>query len=641
MASVRISVLTVSDRCSWGEAEDRSGPELISLLGEIFPGNDASAIKKTIVPDDVLRIQETIIDWCSTGMDLIVSTGGTGFSLRDVTPEAVTPLLDRRADAMAAVLVNQGMANTPLALLSRPVCGVRGRTLIITLPGSVKAVRECFNVLRPALPHAIRLLREERTKHNAVHCNCSESAAKTNEEGDVNPKHFSESIVGRARTSPYPMVEKNKAIQIAVELLQGKTKVEDEVVSPYEAFGRICTKDVVATKPFPPCRMAIKDGYAVRCQGSLSPRVRAYAATAGALPAQIISESSSSSDDYKLKNTADDVVNEEWCVRISTGGLVPEGADAVVQVEDTKLTEMNLTNDMELRINILKRPIPGQDIRPIGCDIPVGSLLLAKGHRIDAAAIGTLVMAGVKVVPVTRLPVVGVLSTGSELIQEHLECAAEHKGVQCQGHIPDSNRPMLLALLKQIGVPVVDLGIAKDIRHELESKLREAHLCDIIVTSGGVSMGEKDLLKHVLTHLGYTVHFGRVNVKPGKPTTLASDKQGRMVFALPGNPASAFVMFQIFVRAALRALGADKPVRRSKAKLRIATYLELDRRPEFLRGILSVNANDQCLEVRPSSMQQSSSLLSFRDADVLIELPGRTSDRTIMIDGSVVDVIWI
>ncbi|XP_022652347.1 gephyrin-like isoform X1 [Varroa destructor] len=622
MTKITCSVLTVSDRCSAGQMKDRSGPEADAMLRKMLTTEDGSpTIHTAMVPDDVLQIRKVITEWCASGMDLIVTTGGTGFSSRDVTPEAVSPLLDRRADTMAAVIINQGMLVSPLALLSRMVCGIRGRTFIITLPGSAKAVRECLSILEQGLPHALKLIRDDESEIKKIHCNNEEPTDESGVKVD-------NSIVGRARQSPFIMVDKNEALKLVEDIIRNKIlpSLEEEIFGPSEALGRTCTKDVVANDPFPSFPASIKDGYAVRCGGSLTPRVHEYAATAGAR-----------ASGTSLKASAQ-LVDEYCCVRISTGGVVPPGADAVVQVEDTMLLDRDDFRDKELRIELKKRPVPGQDIRPIGYDIARGHLLLAKGDRVNAAAVGTLVMAGVSKISVSRLPTVGVLSTGDELDKMPLSDSTK----SLVGRIPDSNRPMLLALLQQIRVPTVDLGVVEDTKEALEKAILEAaSSCDIIVTSGGVSMGEKDLIKAVLKNLGYKIHFGRVNIKPGKPTTFATEPEGRMVFALPGNPASAFVMFHIFVRSALRALGADVPIRTAKARLCIRKHWELDPRPEYLRGKATVNPSNQSLEVRPTLMQQSSSLLSCLDADVLIELPGRQDDRKVVIDGDVVDIIWI
>lgn len=147
---MKVAVLTVSDRASSGEYTDESGPLIEELL-------DADIVARAVVPDEATEIAAKLIEWSDT-VDLIVTTGGTGLGPRDVTPEATTAVIDREAPGLAEAMRAAGMANTPLAMLSRQVCGTRGRTLIVNLPGSPKAVRECLSAILPALPHAVEML---------------------------------------------------------------------------------------------------------------------------------------------------------------------------------------------------------------------------------------------------------------------------------------------------------------------------------------------------------------------------------------------------------------------------------------------------------------------------------------------------
>ncbi len=153
---MRVGVLTVSDRSARGEREDRSGPLLVELAGEL-PG--AEVVAQAVVPDDVPVLQETLRRWADeVHLDLVLTTGGTGFAPRDVTPEATLAVVDRVAPGFAEAMRAASLQVTPHAMLSRAVAGIRGRTLIINLPGSPRAVRENFAVVAPALPHAVQLL---------------------------------------------------------------------------------------------------------------------------------------------------------------------------------------------------------------------------------------------------------------------------------------------------------------------------------------------------------------------------------------------------------------------------------------------------------------------------------------------------
>ena len=156
-----VGILTISDRCSLGEREDKSGEVIRRLISQY----GARVLDYSIVPDERSVIVEKLTEWADKGgLDLIVTTGGTGLALRDVTPEATLEVIDRTAPGFAEAMRARGLKKTPHAMLSREVCGTRKRTLIINLPGSPKAVRECLPAILPALPHAIEVLKGEATE---------------------------------------------------------------------------------------------------------------------------------------------------------------------------------------------------------------------------------------------------------------------------------------------------------------------------------------------------------------------------------------------------------------------------------------------------------------------------------------------
>lgn len=155
---IRVAILTVSDRAARGEAEDHSGPAIAQIVQEQL---QASVVQRAIVPDEQAQIEARLAAWADGGAaDLILTTGGTGFALRDVTPEATQAVIDRPAPGMAEAMRAASLAVTPHAMLSRAAAGIRGRTLIVNLPGSPKAVRENLAVILPVLPHAVELLQQ-------------------------------------------------------------------------------------------------------------------------------------------------------------------------------------------------------------------------------------------------------------------------------------------------------------------------------------------------------------------------------------------------------------------------------------------------------------------------------------------------
>lgn len=277
-------------------------------------------------------------------------------------------------------------------------------------------------------------------------------------------------------------------------------------------------------------------------------------------------------------------------------------------------------------MKVLKAVKSGQNIRPIGSDISPGEVLVDKHELVSAAEIGLLATAGITEVVAHRKPVVGVLSTGSELVEAF-------QGATTPGKIRDSNRPMLLALLNGWGVKTLNLGVCSDKKHALKETILSAlEKVDVLITSGGVSMGEHDLIKPLLEEMG-TVHFGRLLMKPGKPTTFATlEIQGKkkLAFALPGNPVSSFTTCHLLVHPALRRLRGLPVSKCHNAKVftTLTHPIKLDiERPEFHRANLAWDSKQHKFLATSTGRQISSRLLSCRNANALLCLPTGTEVR--------------
>lgn len=269
------------------------------------------------------------------------------------------------------------------------------------------------------------------------------------------------------------------------------------------------------------------------------------------------------------KNEEHYKLQRKQIARVATGGMVPDGANAVVMVEDTRLVDMAEDNKEEATVEILLPTSVGAMIRPVGSDCQEGELVCKKGTIFSAVGgeLGVLASVGVTSVLVYRKPRLGILSTGNEVQDISMTTRP-----LAPGEIRDSNRLTLLAAARQAGLEAVDLGIVEDRVDTLEKCLRNALVdVDMIITTGGVSMGEADYMKPLLEQkFDATIHFGRVNMKPGKPTTFATipntfgdpaahpdnGMNNKLVFALPGNPVSATVTFYLFVLPAIRQMSA-------------------------------------------------------------------------------------
>ena len=584
------------------------------------------------VPDEVDLIKNELIRW-SDGLklDLILTTGGTGFAERDVTPEATKQVIQKEAPGLVHCMMSKSLSVTPMAMLSRLAAGIRNNTLIINFPGSKKASSECLGFVAPALSHALDLLKGNSSKISATHKSVQSS-------GHVCPHNRNESVIsnetkvdaanvaGRDRKSPFPMISVEQAQQTVLSHCStiGIVKMKFS-----DALGYVLAEDIFAKDPLPPFPASIKDGYAVVAAEGCGKRIVLGGSYAGLEP------------NARSKTEGKSNV----CIRINTGAPVPNGFDAVVQVEDTKLIKATDDGKEEVEIEILKSPSVGLDIRKIGSDIESGSKVLSKNSRLGPAELGLLATVGASEISVFRRPIVGILSTGNELQDPTNDPDLKEGG----GKIRDSNKTTLMSLIRGEGsMPVKDLGIAIDDPQILLDKLKESLSdIDILVTTGGVSMGDRDLLRQVLVEdLNAELQFARVHMKPGKPTTFATvmlpgSDQKKLVIGLPGNPVSATVTCHLYVLPACRKMsGYSKPLP-GKLKVKAPTNIRLDPRPEYQRVSITLSGEDILPNVRTTGNQISSRLPSLAAANGLLILPPRTENKAEIQEGTALDCLVI
>jgi len=301
---------------------------------------------------------------------------------------------------------------------------------------------------------------------------------------------------------------------------------------------------------------------------------------------------------------------------ITTGAPLPPGADAVVMVEEVE----QLPGSPPI-IRIRRAVSAGADVRPVGYDVALGEVLLPAGVQLGAAEIGLCATAGAVHVTVYPRPVVAILSTGDELVDGSAPLAP--------GQIRDSNRATLKAAAEAAGARVIDLGIVRDEQAALAATMSDGLAqAQMVLTSGGVSMGTLDFVKPLLAERGH-VHFGRLNMKPGKPcmfATVDTPAGRRLVFGLPGNPVSSLVTFYLLGVPALRKLAGHPQPALARVQAHLAQPLALDpQRPEYHRARLvweneRDGAGGRYLAFSTGN-QASSRLLSMKGANALLELP--------------------
>ncbi|EGR47882.1 uncharacterized protein TRIREDRAFT_78561 [Trichoderma reesei QM6a] len=614
----KAAILIVSTTAARDPSADASATVLREVLTQ-DGGGRWDVVDERIVSDNVLDIQRSIMPWTDgpDAVNLIVTTGGTGFSVADVTPEAVAPMIHKTAPGLIHAMLSASLAITPFAMMSRPTAGVRNKTVIVTLPGSPKGARENLQAIIKTLPHAC--LQAAGSNSRALHAGgvkkleADAGIERFTTPGSTSTTHLSNDIslgpTRRYRESPYPMISVDDALALISEHTPGPqaetVKVDENIV------GLVLAEDVQARENVPAFRASIVDGYAVvvpkdgKVKG-VFPVAGVSHAAPGELPP----------------------LKEGEVARITTGAPLPPGATAVIMVEDTTLKTMTDDGKEEKEVEIQAEGVTdGANVREVGSDIAQGAVILKQGEQISGVGgeIGLLAAVGAAEARVYRRPVIGILSTGDEII-EH-----DRPGGLKLGEVRDTNRVTLMAAAREWGFPVVDLGIASDKPGTLEETLRAGlRDADVLVTTGGVSMGELDLLKPTIERaLGGTIHFGRVAMKPGKPTTFATvpvkDNAGRrldkVVFSLPGNPASALVTFHLFVLPSLHKQSGVAPVGLPKVPVTLAHDFGLDRRPEFHRVVVSIG-QDGLLTASSTGGQRSSKVGSLRSANALLCLPG-------------------
>ena len=356
-----------------------------------------------------------------------------------------------------------------------------------------------------------------------------------------------------------------------------------------EAVGCVLAEAVHAAEDVPPFANSAVDGYALRA-GDLS---------AAGTELRVVGE-------VAAGQAASRAVEAGEAIRIMTGAPIPAGADAVAMVEDT-------TPVGEDRVHVRVAVPTGSAVRPAGDDLRRGDIAVPAGTLISGPVAGVLASANAARVRVVPRVTVGLLSTGDELVDDHRPLRP--------GEIRETNRIMLAQLLREAGATVVDHGIVADDEETLTAVLREAAArCDAIVTSGGVSMGDYDVVKAVLARIA-EMRWMQIAIKPAKPFAFGL-LDGTPVFGLPGNPVSSMVSFELLARPALLAMMGrpviDRPVAAAVADT------ALGRRPDgkthFVRAIASLGADGR-VHVRPVAAQGSHQLFATASANCLVTLP--------------------
>lgn len=378
-----------------------------------------------------------------------------------------------------------------------------------------------------------------------------------------------------------------------------------ETVPITEAYLRVLAENVYSDVDMPPFDKSSMDGFAVVAADGEGEFEIVEEIPAGSMPKKSVTRGTVS--------------------RIMTGAPIPEGADAVVQVEDTEGGTPG-----SRKVKILKGARPGQNLSRKAEDVKVGDLIAETGRVLRPQEIAMLASVGKKSVPVFRKPTISILATGDELV--------EPERVPGLGQIRNSNSYSLTAQCLAVGIQPRYLGIARDEKTDLQKKILQGLDSDFLIITGGVSMGEFDFVPGLLKESGVHLWFHKVKIKPGKPIAFGTSAKGNIVFGLPGNPVSTMVCFEIFVRIAIQKFSGVFPTTgvNGKARLNMDYRRKIDDREEYVPVILRRDGGEPAIDL--ITFHGSADIMGMTRANGYLRVPVGVKEIR---QGETCDVFWL
>lgn len=647
------SVIVTSDTCSNDPTKDESGQIVVDHLKKFgFP-----VVTKYILADDQDAITQQLRSILNNDSNnvLIITVGGTGLSPRDVTPEASCAVYDKSCNGIQTGLIMNSLRYSPRAALSRLTAGISGECLIVNFPGSKQACKECFAYLEQFLGHAIDNIRSNTEEVRKTHLLENKSTPTPLTPKSITPeldqKPLSSSLLTASELiqkldlscqkskdcsregsdennlvqlegtneSAYPLIEYDDALRIMnnVTLDYQAREIEINLTSssssettfstsaPECPLGAILAKNVISKNKIPPYNVSTMDGYVCH----FPKLVEKLLSNIGLICAKLVP----GLDEFEKLRQDPDARETSFCYQVNTGERVPASDIVVVPFE---YTEKKLSDG---RVRIIKTT-HAKYYREQGSDLD-HTYEMKAGTVVGPIQIALLLSMGYSKVKVFKRPIIGVLSTGDELIESPKD--------EVNSKVVDTNNPLLHSFFLSKGYHTKSFGIAKDTQKDVISKL-EASLekCDVLVVTGGASMGTKDFVKDAIKEIGGTIHFGRVNIKPGKPVSFAKverDGETSFIFSLPGNPVSAYITSLVLVVPFIERISRKTlPTISVIGELVTITIeglsesnssYEFDGRYEFIRARFIDNSSDTVEVVHP---QQSSCMRSLEDCNCLL-----------------------
>ncbi len=518
---LKAAVLVMSDTVSKGTSEDLSGKLIVDrLIKEKF-----DVVDYKIIPDDTDVIEKSLINYADNmKLDIVLTTGGTGISKRDNTPEAMLRVIEKEIPGISEAIRAFGQERMPYSMLSRGKAGLRGNTLIINMPGSKGGVCDSLDVLFPVILHSFK-------------------------------------------------------------------PIGTKITPLSKSLGYVLSESIKSKYNVPLFDNSSVDGYGVRISD-----IKRTSANSPVKLKLVREIKAGDFSEYKLKRGE--------VLKIFTGAMVPKSVDAVVMKEYSVIKN----GYVYLNKSVNKR----ENIRVEGEEFKKNSVILTKGTPLTPPILGLIASLGYSKIKVYIKPKVSIIITGSELVPPGAKLS--------KGKIYDSNSFAIAACLKELGVQNIRIIHVKDKKNKIKSEIKKAlKSSDLIITIGGVSVGDYDFVKDVLKELKVKTFFTKVSMKPGKPNCFGVYRK-KIIFGLPGNPVSALVSFHQFIRPALlKMMGANISDDLNLNAILSADLKKNSPRLEFIRGYLK--QNNGSLIAYPTLGQGSHMLGGIANANCLIYFP--------------------
>ncbi|KAI3381486.1 hypothetical protein SNEBB_001985 [Seison nebaliae] len=491
-----VLVLSISDTRTIDD--DKSGTVIFNYLEKHFKNFE---VYRKLITDDFIEIKESLIEAVDKEhLNLIITTGGTGYSYRDNTPDATTEVKDKDASSLIDSVRNQLMINSPHCILSRSKAVIRKNCLIINLPGSPKAVIEYMEILGKFFPHILAQLNNEITNLHYQHNICTNSHRMSNK------------------------ISWFEAVKILNEYCD--IRLFNKYYNPKDLMGKELENDYRTKIPIPPFRTSMKDGYAINSNDI-------------DIPYQLLKHESFPEQQCHRSR----LEKENDSMYVATGGRVPINTTKVLMVEDVEVKE-NL-------LRYVKSPREFEsstnNIREMGCDLMPDEIFFKKNEVVDAFNSLLLISQGFSKIKYKTMKI-AYFSTGNEIVPME-QFDFERKESNC---VMDYNHEIVKHIISSLSldnsiIKFQSYGVASD-TYENVSEIFGKVLDDgpsLIITSGGISMGKRDFIYEYLTR-NCEIKINGVHIKPGKPFTFSMFKN-IPIFSLPGNPVSTYVTCRLFV----------------------------------------------------------------------------------------------